>query len=97
MCQHKFEGPPSLSAKVIRNLGEKFCNLSEVDLSDKALKKKKNPTGYVGPKKPGKKDKDDKKQDSVDEDKCWCCSGWGDFAGLCFAGLFGCFCPDEFV
>ena len=69
MCQHKFEGPPSLSAKVIRNLGEKFCNLSEVDLSDKALKKKKNPTGYVGPKKPGKKDKDDKKQDSVDEDK----------------------------
>jgi hypothetical protein len=69
MCQHKFEGPPSLSAKVIRNLGEKNCNLSEVDLSDKALKNKKNPSGCVGPNKPGKKDNDDKKQDSADEDK----------------------------
>jgi hypothetical protein len=67
MCQHKFEGPPSLSAKAIRNLGERFCNLSEVDLSDKALKKK-NPSGCVGPNKPGKKDNEDKKQDSVDED-----------------------------
>jgi hypothetical protein len=68
MCQHKFEGPP-LSAKVIRNLGEKLCNLSEVDLSDKVLKKKKNSTGCVSPKKPGKKDKNDKEQDSEDEDK----------------------------
>lgn len=69
MCQHKFEGHPSLSAKVIRNLGEKFCNLSEVDLSDKVLKKKKNPTGCVGSKKPGKKDKNDKEKEYEDEDK----------------------------
>jgi hypothetical protein len=68
MCQHKFEGPPSLSAKAIRSLGERFCNLPEVDLSDKALKKKKNPSGCVGPNKPGKKDKEDKKQDFADED-----------------------------
>jgi hypothetical protein len=68
MCQHKFEGPPSLSAKVIRSLGERFCNLSEVDLSDNALKKKKSPSGCVGPNKPGKGDKEDKNQDSTDED-----------------------------
>jgi hypothetical protein len=68
MCQHKFEGSPSLSAKAIRNLGERFCNLSEVDLSDKALKKKKNPSGCVGPNKLGKKDNENKKQDSADED-----------------------------
>jgi hypothetical protein len=68
MCQHKFEGPPSLSAKAIRSLGERFCNLSEVDLSDKALKKKNNPSSCVGPNKPGKSDKEDKEQDSTDED-----------------------------
>jgi hypothetical protein len=68
MCQHKLEGPPSLSAKTIRRLGESFCNLSDVELDDKALKKKKNPPGCVGPKKPGKKDKGDKKQDSSDDD-----------------------------
>jgi hypothetical protein len=68
MCQHKFEGPPSLSAKAIRSLGERFCNLSEADLSDKALKKKKNPSSCVGPNKPGKSDKEDKKQDSTYED-----------------------------
>jgi hypothetical protein len=37
MCHHKFEGPPSLSAKVIRNLGEKFCSMPEEDLFDKKL------------------------------------------------------------
>jgi hypothetical protein len=58
-----------LSAKVIRNLGEKFCNMLEVDLSDKILKKKKNSLGCVGPKKPGKKDKNDKEKDNEDEDK----------------------------
>jgi hypothetical protein len=41
MCHHNFDGPPSLSSKVIRNLGAKFCNMSEEDLSDKNLKKKK--------------------------------------------------------
>jgi hypothetical protein len=68
MCQHKFEGPPSLSAKTIRRLGERFCNLSEEELADKALKKKKNPPGCVGSNKSGKKDKGDKKQDSSDDD-----------------------------
>jgi hypothetical protein len=68
MCQHKFEGPPSISAKNIRRLGERFCNLSEVDLFDIALKKKKNPSGCVGPSKPGKGDKEDENQDSTDED-----------------------------
>jgi hypothetical protein len=58
-----------LSAKVIRNLGEKFCNMLEVDLSDKILKKKKNSLGCVGPKKQGKKDKNDKEKDNEDEDK----------------------------
>jgi hypothetical protein len=67
MCQHKFEGPSSLSAKTIRRLGESFCNLSEEELADKALKKKKNPPGCVGSNKSGKKDKGDKKQDSSDD------------------------------
>jgi hypothetical protein len=61
LCQHKCEGPPSLSAKTIRSLGERFCNLSEEELADKALKKKKNPPGCVGSNKSGKKDKGDKK------------------------------------
>lgn len=69
MCHHKFDGPPSLYAKVIRNLGAKFCNMSEEDLSDKKLKKKKNSLGCVGPKKPNKKDNNDKKEDNADEDK----------------------------
>jgi hypothetical protein len=60
--------PPSLSAKTIRRLGERFCNLSEEELADKALKKKKNPPGCVGSNKSGKKDKGDKKQDSSDDD-----------------------------
>jgi hypothetical protein len=58
-----------LSVKVIQNLGAKFCNMSEDDLSDKMLKKKKNSSGCVGPKKPGKKDKNDKEKDNEDEDK----------------------------
>jgi hypothetical protein len=62
MCQHKFEDPPSLSAKVIRNLGAKFCSMSEDDLSNKMLKKNKNSSGCVGPKKLGKKDKNDKEK-----------------------------------
>jgi hypothetical protein len=41
--------------------------MSEADLSDKILKK--NSIGCVGPKKPGKKDKNDKEHDYEDEDK----------------------------
>ena len=59
-----------MSGKVIQNLGEKFYNMSEADLSDKILKKKKkNSAGCVGPKKPGKIDKNDKEHDSEDDDK----------------------------
>jgi hypothetical protein len=58
---------PSLSAKNIRRLGERFCNLSEEDLSDIALKKKKNPSGCVGSDKPGKEDSGDQNQDSIDD------------------------------
>jgi hypothetical protein len=69
MCQDKSEGPPSLSAKNIRRLGERFCNLSEEDLSDIALKKKKkNPFGCVGSDKPENEDSGDQNQDPIDED-----------------------------
>jgi hypothetical protein len=64
MCLHKFDGPPSLSTKVIRNLGAKFCSMTEEDLSDKKLKKK-NSSGCVGAKKPNKKDKNDKKKKTM--------------------------------
>jgi hypothetical protein len=57
MCHHNFDGPPSLSSKVIRNLGAKFCNMANEDLSDNNLKKKKFSSGSVGPKKTSKKDK----------------------------------------
>jgi hypothetical protein len=57
MCQHKFEGPPSLSAKVVRNLGANFCNMSEDDLSDKMLKKKKNLQDVSAPKSQERKTK----------------------------------------
>lgn len=69
MCHHKFEGPPSLSAKVIRNLGEIFCSMSKEDLSNKKLQKKKKSSGCVGPNKPSKKDKNDKEKNNDDEDK----------------------------
>jgi hypothetical protein len=48
MCQHNFDGPPLLSSKVIRNLGSRFCNLSDDDLSERRLKKKKLAVGVVG-------------------------------------------------
>jgi hypothetical protein len=57
MCHHNYDGPPSLSSKVIRNLGAKFCNMSDEDLSNNNLKKKKFSSGSVGPKKTRKKDK----------------------------------------
>jgi hypothetical protein len=69
MCHHNFDGPPFLSSKVIRNLGAKFCSMSEEDLSDKNLKKKKFSSGSICPKKPNKKDKNDKKEDNNEEDK----------------------------
>jgi hypothetical protein len=69
MCHHKFDGPPSLSTKVIKNLGAKYCSMSEEELSDTKLKKKKNSSGCVGPQKPNKKDKNGKKEDNADEDK----------------------------
>jgi hypothetical protein len=68
MCHHKFDGPPTLSTKVIRNLGAKFCSMSEEELTDKNLKKK-NSTRSVCSKKPNKKDRNDNKEDSNDEDK----------------------------
>jgi hypothetical protein len=43
--------------------------MSEEELSDTKLKKKKNSSGCVGPQKPNKKDKNGKKEDNADEDK----------------------------
>jgi hypothetical protein len=68
MCQHKFDGPPTLSTKVIRNLGSKFCNMSEDELTNKNLKKKTS-SRAVCFKKPNKKDRNDKKDDNNDEEK----------------------------
>jgi hypothetical protein len=69
MCQHNFDAPP-LSSKVLRNLGSRFCNLSEDDLSEHRLKKKKSTVGSVGQQRVGRKDLDDERtDDSTDEDK----------------------------
>jgi hypothetical protein len=69
MCHHNFDGPPSLSSKVIQNLGNKFCSMSDDDLSDTNLKKKKSSSGSVGQKRMSKKDKDNEKnEDSNEED-----------------------------
>jgi hypothetical protein len=47
-----------------------FCNLSEDDLSEHRLKKKKSVVGSVGQQRVGRKDLDDEKtDDSSDEDK----------------------------
>jgi hypothetical protein len=70
MCQHNFDGPPPLSSKVLRNLGTRFCNVSEDDLSEQRLKQKKSTVGPVGPQRVDMKDLDDEKtDDSSDEDK----------------------------
>jgi hypothetical protein len=62
--------PPPLSSKVLRNLGSRFCNLSEDDLSEQRLKQKKSAVGPVGQRRVGRKDlEDDKTDDSSDEDK----------------------------
>jgi hypothetical protein len=29
MCQHKFDGPPTLSSEVIKTLGSKFCKMTK--------------------------------------------------------------------
>jgi hypothetical protein len=69
MCQHNFDGPPLLSSKVIRNLGSRFCNLSDEDLSERRLKKKKLTVGVVGQQRAGRKGSDDEKtDDSTNED-----------------------------
>jgi hypothetical protein len=61
---------PPLSSKVLRNLGSRFCNLSEDDLSEHRLKKKKSAAGSVGQQRVGRKDLDDERNDdSTDEDK----------------------------
>jgi hypothetical protein len=70
MCHHNFDGPPSLFSKVIQNLGTKFCNMSDEDLSDNNLKKKKFTSGSVGQKKMSRKDKENEKiEDTNEEDK----------------------------
>jgi hypothetical protein len=61
MCHHNFDGPPSLSSKVIWNLGTKFCNMSDKELSDNNLKKKKSSSGSVGQKRTSRKDKENEK------------------------------------
>jgi hypothetical protein len=66
MCHHNFDGPPSLSSKVIQNLGTKFCNMSDEELSDNNLKKKKSSSGSVGQKRTSRKDKENEKN----EDTC---------------------------
>jgi hypothetical protein len=69
MCHHNFDGHPSLSSKVIRNLGNRFCSMSDDDLSDTNLKKKKSSSGSVGQKRMSKKDRDNEKnEDSNEED-----------------------------
>jgi hypothetical protein len=40
---------------VIRNLGTKFCNMSDEELSDNNLKKKKSSSGSVGQKRTSKR------------------------------------------
>jgi hypothetical protein len=70
MCHHNFDGPPSLSSKVTRNLGTKFCNMSDEELSDNNLKKKKSSAGSVGQKRTSRKDKENEKnEDTNEEDK----------------------------
>ena len=55
---------------MLRNLGSRFCNLSEDDLSEHRLKQKKSTVGSVGQRRVGRKDLDDEKtDDSSDEDK----------------------------
>jgi hypothetical protein len=63
MCQHNFDGPPLLSSKVMRNLGSRFCNLSDDDLSERHLKKKKLAVGAVGQQRTGRKDSDEERTD----------------------------------
>jgi hypothetical protein len=69
MCQHKFDGPPTLSSKVIRSLGSKFCKMLEDDLTDKSLKKKNSSSGVVSSSKTEDKKRNGKKDTSNDEPK----------------------------
>jgi hypothetical protein len=69
MCQHMFDGPPTLSSKVIQSLGSKFCKMSEDDLTDKSLKKNKSSSGLVSSSKSEDKKRNGKKDGSNDEPK----------------------------
>jgi hypothetical protein len=68
MCHHNFDGPLSLSSKVIRNLGTKFCNMSDEDLSDNILKNKKFSSGSISQKKTSRKDKKNEKNEDINEE-----------------------------
>ena len=37
MCQGELDRPPTLSSRVIKNLGIQFCNVSEEEISDSKL------------------------------------------------------------
>jgi hypothetical protein len=60
--------PPPLSSKVLQNLGSRFCNLSEDDLSEQKLKQKKSTVGPVGQRRVGRKDLDDEKTDDLSDE-----------------------------
>jgi hypothetical protein len=68
MCHHSFDGPPSLSSKVIRNLGTKLCNMSDEELSDNNLKKKKSSSASIDQKKTSRKDKENEKNEDINEE-----------------------------
>jgi hypothetical protein len=53
---------------VLRNLGSRFCNLSEDDLSEHRLKQKKSTVGSVGQRRVGRKDLDDEKTDDLSDE-----------------------------
>jgi hypothetical protein len=69
MCQHKFDGPPTLSSKVIRSLGSKFCKMFEDDLTDKCLKKKKSSSSSVNSSQSKDKKSNGKKDSDNDDPK----------------------------
>lgn len=67
--------PPTLSMKVIRNLGESFCKIPVASISDEKLLKKSNvkkPVGASSSKKTGKNLKNDSKNDDLDNNDKSC-------------------------
>jgi hypothetical protein len=69
MCQYKFDGPPTLSSKVIRSLGSKFCKMTEDDLLEKNLKKRKTSSRSVNSSHSEDKKGNDKKDNDNDDPK----------------------------